>query len=147
MHIRRIVLFVAVIAAGVIGLAPARALAPSYVALGDSYASGPIIPLYEQPYGCLRSTNNYAHLLAPKLGLPLRDATCAGAESEDMTGTQGVSPGPNPPQYDRLDAATSVVTFQIGGNDIGFSSIAEDCFAPTPTGTPCQDKYVVNGHN
>jgi lysophospholipase L1-like esterase len=119
----------------------------NYVALGDSYTSGPFIPLYEQPWGCLRSTNNYPHLLAPKLALPLRDASCAGAETDDMTQTQGVTPGPNPPQFDRLDAGTTVVTLQIGGNDIGFSSIAEDCFSPTPTGTPCQDAYVVNGQD
>jgi hypothetical protein len=35
-----------------------------------------------------------------------------------------------------------LVTVGIGGNDIGFSSIAEDCFSPTPFGTPCQDRYV-----
>jgi lysophospholipase L1-like esterase len=39
------------------------------------------------------------------------------------------------------------VTIQIGGNDIGFSSIAEDCMSATNQGTPCQDKYVVNGRD
>ncbi len=64
-----------------------------------------------------------------------------------MTAPQGVTPGPNPPQYDRLDAGTQIVTFQMGGNDIGFSGIAESCFAPAPQGTPCQDEYVVNGQD
>ena len=126
---------------------PAPAAVANYVALGDSYTSGPLIPLYEQPYGCLRSTNNYPKLLAPSIALPVRDPSCAGAETEDMTQTQGVTPGPNPPQFNSLDAATSIVTLQIGGNDIGFSSIAQDCFAPVPQGTPCQDKYVVNGND
>ena len=122
--------------------------APSYVALGDSYAAGPLIPLQIQPYGCLKSDHNYAHLAAPKLGLALRDPSCSGAETEDMTQSQGVSPGPNPPQFDSLDADTSVVSLQIGGNDIGFSSIAEDCASLfSPSGTPCQDRYVVNGQD
>jgi lysophospholipase L1-like esterase len=132
---------------GLIATGNATAAPPNYVALGDSYTSGPIIPLYEQPYGCLKSTNNYPHLLAQQLKIELRDASCAGAETEDMTGAQGVTPGPNAPQYDRLDANTSIVTLQIGGNDIGFSGIAENCFAPTGTGTPCQDAYVVNGQD
>jgi hypothetical protein len=118
-----------------------------YVGLGDSYSSGPVIPLYEQPWGCLKSTNNYAHLAASKLKLTLRDVSCAGAETEDMTQTQGVTPGPNPPQFGALDAQTRVVSIHIGGNDIGFSSIAQDCFDTTPMnqGTPCRDKFVVNG--
>src|SRR5213075_1179555 len=37
------------------------------------------------------------------------------------------------------------VTLGIGGNDIGFSSLAQDCFSSSPTGSPCHDKYVVNG--
>jgi lysophospholipase L1-like esterase len=147
MRLSRILLTVAALGAFVFVTPAADAVTPNYVALGDSYASGPLIPGYEEPYGCLRSTNNYAHLLAPKLGLPLRDASCAGAESEDMTGTQGVTPGPNPPQYDRLDAGTQIVTFQIGGNDIGFSNIATACFAPIPQGTPCQTAFVVNGQD
>jgi lysophospholipase L1-like esterase len=119
-----------------------------YAGLGDSWAAGPGIPLPEPPWGCLKSTNNYAHLAAPRLALPLRDASCSGAETEDMTQPQGVSPDPNPPQFDRLDAATQVVTLLVGGNDIGFSGIAEDCFSPTPSsGSPCRDRYVVNGQD
>ena len=73
--------------------------------------------------------------------------TCSGAETEDMTQAQGVSPGPNPPQFDALDANTRLVTLTIGGNDIGFSGIAQDCLDTTPfnAGHPCMDRYVVNG--
>jgi hypothetical protein len=101
------------------------------------------------PWGCLKSDHNYGHLLAPKLALPaFRDVTCSGAETDDMTQTQGVSPAPNPPQFNALDASTQIITLQIGGNDIGFSGIAEDCFSPSPVaGSPCHDKYVVNGHD
>jgi lysophospholipase L1-like esterase len=126
----------------------AGAAADSYVALGDSYAAGPVIPLQIQPYGCLKSDHNYAHLAAPQLNpLALRDPTCSGADTGDMTQAQGVSPGPNPPQFDSLDTGTTLVTITIGGNDIGFSGIAEGCFNTSPNGPPCRDDYVSNGQD
>lgn len=64
-----------------------------------------------------------------------------------MTEPQGVTPGPNPPQFDSLDVDTAVVSIGIGGNDIGFSEIAEECASTSPFGTPCQDRYVVNGQD
>ena len=130
---------------------PAGARKPpqSYVALGDSYTAGPLIPVQENdPLGCLRSDHNYPHLVAAALGVStFRDPSCSGADTGDMTREQGVSPGPNPPQFDSLDAGTQLVTLGIGGNDIGFSEITENCASPTPTGHPCQDHYVVNGHD
>lgn len=44
-----------------------------------------------------------------------RDPSCGGAETEDMTLPQGVSPGPNPPRFDSLAADTQLVTIGIGG--------------------------------
>ena len=53
-------------ASGLPTLSPTSAVTPNYVALGDSYAAGPLIPLQrDDPWGCLRSTNNYAGLIAP----------------------------------------------------------------------------------
>jgi len=119
----------------------------TYVALGDSFVSGPLIPVQDTgpTAGCLRSSNNYPHLVAPATGMPIfRDVSCSGAETEDMTQAQGVSPGPNPPQFDALSLTTGIVTLGIGGNDIGFSDIAENCAGP-PTGTRCQDTYNPGG--
>ncbi len=143
----RWVLFAAVI--GLLAL-PLRAEAASpapnyYVAMGDSYTAGPIIPLYEQPYGCLKSTNNYPHLVAAALQVPLRDVSCSGAETRHIFSPQGVTPGPNPPQLDAITADTHLVTIGISGNDIGFSGIAQDCVTLDPTTSPCRSKYVVNG--
>lgn len=121
---------------------------PSYVALGDSYTAGPLIPEQRTDYpGCLRSDQNYPAILAPLVAQPaFRDASCSGAETDHMTESQDVSPDPdNRPQFDRLDVRTRVVTVGIGGNDIGFSEIAQNCSSATPTGTPCQDHYVVDG--
>lgn len=131
------------------GAAGARTQPQSYVALGDSYTAGPVIPVQQtDPLGCLRSDHNYPHLVAAALGVStFRDPSCSGAETGDMTNAQDVDPGPNPPQFDSLDAGTQLVTVGIGGNDIGFTEIAESCASPTPTGHPCQDRYVVNGHD
>jgi lysophospholipase L1-like esterase len=120
----------------------------SYVALGDSYTAGPVIPAQRTDYpGCLRSDHNYPALIAPIVNEPVfKDASCSGAKTDDMTHAQDVSPDPdNPPQFDRLSAQTRVVTVGIGGNDIGFTSIAETCASPTPTGTRCQDQYAHSG--
>jgi lysophospholipase L1-like esterase len=135
-----------VLAAAMLALLAAAARADNYVALGDSYAAGPLIPNPLLPLGCLKSSNNYAHLAAPGIGLTLRDPTCSGATTEDMTNPQNVDPdGPNPPQFNSLDAETTVVSLTIGGNDIGFSDIALDCVTLNPFSTPCKNKYNSGG--
>jgi lysophospholipase L1-like esterase len=140
------VVFVAVVAA--IVFAGAAQAAPRYVALGDSYAAGPLIPLPLPPFGCLKSSNNYGHIAQRTFQYAeFRDPSCSGAETEDMTQPQNVSPGPNPPQFDSLSADTALVTLTIGGNDIGFSSIAEDCVSIVPFGSRCRDQYVQNGQD
>lgn len=127
------------------GWAAAQAKAANYVSLGDSYAAGPLIPNQLPPFGCLKSDHNYAHLAAPSIGLTLRDPSCSGAETEDMTQTQNVEPGPNPPQFNSLDSETKVVSLTVGGNDIGFSEVAESCITLNPFSTPCKDKYNSGG--
>lgn len=121
------------------------ARAANYVALGDSYAAGPVIPNQIAPLGCLKSDHNYAHLAAPSIGLPLRDPTCSGATTADMTSPQETELGTNPPQFDSLDAETTRVSLTIGGNDIGFSEIALSCVTLNPFSTPCKDKYDSGG--
>ncbi|HEU5253893.1 MAG TPA: SGNH/GDSL hydrolase family protein [Solirubrobacterales bacterium] len=134
------------IAALALALTATAARAANYVALGDSYAAGPLIPNPLLPLGCLKSSNNYPHLAAPGIGLTLRDATCSGAETEDMTNPQNVDPdGPNPPQLNSLNAETTVVSLTIGGNDIGFSEVAESCVTVNPFSHPCLDKYNAGG--
>src|SRR3954464_4365715 len=108
----RVRVFVAAVAA-VLVLAGAAQAAPRFTALGDSYAAGPLIPLQLPPFGCLKSSSNYAHLAELRLRFPeFRDPSGSGAETEDMTQPQGVSPGPNPPQFDSLSAGNALVTVQ-----------------------------------
>jgi hypothetical protein len=123
----------------------------SYVALGDSFTAGPVItPQDTAVPGCLRSDANYPNLVAPDLDLPaFRDPSCSGAQTKHMTTSQDVDPDPdNPPQLDALDSETEVVTLGIGGNDIGFSEIAQTCGelgVQDPTGSPCRDHYRRTG--
>ncbi len=140
---------IAVLAAASLTLLAAfagAARADNYVALGDSYAAGPLIPnQIGPPLGCLRSDHNYAHLAAPSVGVTLRDVTCSGATTEDMTEAQSTELGTNPPQLDALDGETTVVTLTIGGNDIGFSDIALSCITLNPFATPCKNQYNSGG--
>lgn len=131
----------------------AGASTPTYVALGDSYTSGPLIPNQQlNPPGCLRSDHNYPHDSAAVLGLLLTDVSCSGATTADMTTPQSTSLGTNPPQLDALSPSTSVVSLGIAGNDINFSGIIENCAAltpwgPTKVGTTCKSYYDPGGND
>ncbi|MGN6558807.1 MAG: SGNH/GDSL hydrolase family protein [Solirubrobacterales bacterium] len=143
---RRLPLMLLLALAALAGAMAAGARAANYVALGDSYAAGPLIPNPVLPLGCLKSDHNYPHLAAPGIGLTLRDASCSGATTVDMTNPQNVEiDGPNPPQFNSLDANTTVVSLTIGGNDIGFSEVAESCITLNPFSHPCLDKYDAGG--
>ncbi|MGH3717368.1 MAG: SGNH/GDSL hydrolase family protein [Pseudonocardiaceae bacterium] len=121
-----------------------------YVALGDSYASGPWIPEQRaDPVGCLRSTRNYPARLAAALRIrDYTDVTCGGARTGDMTAPQPVQLGPNPPQFDALRPDTDLVTLTIGGNDIDIGDLWVACAqlgATDPSGDPCERQATVGG--
>jgi lysophospholipase L1-like esterase len=153
-HVRR-----AVALGGALVLAVAGALASAsaanaadsggtYVALGDSYTSGPLIPVQSGGL-CLRSSENYASLTAGDLGYSLVDASCAGSTTVNMTQDQAdLGIEINPPEFDSLTGGTSLVTLGIGGNDIGFLNIIETCAGESltnPFGDPCTEHYTTGG--
>lgn len=140
-----LVLTAVLVPAAAAGAAPTAAT--SYVALGDSYTAGPLVPPPDPVTpGCSRSLNNYPHLLASRYQITnLKDVSCAGADTADMFAPQAVQGGANPPQLDAVDATTRLVTVQIGGNDIGFSEIVTNCAALLPIGTPCRNRYAPGG--
>ncbi|MEO5654056.1 MAG: SGNH/GDSL hydrolase family protein [Marmoricola sp.] len=124
-------------------------VAPSggtYVALGDSFTSAPLVPVTDVASGCFRSSANYPTLLAAKLGLKLDDRSCGGAVTADFTKSQ--YPGV-PPQFSALSEKTDVVTVGIGGNDNRlFRQLVGKCPAvggPEATGTPCTDLMTSGG--
>ena len=98
---------------------PERPSYEQYVALGDSFSAAPFVPLSVLARGCLRSTNNYPHLVAGALRIPvLRDRSCTGARTQDLPGRQVTHSGRQvPPQLDALDRRTDLVTIGIGAND------------------------------
>jgi hypothetical protein len=136
----------AALAAGAcVAAAPAAASAQtSYVALGDSYVSGPLIlpPAAGAPLDCLQSARNYPHLTASALALSLTDVSCGGATTANFTTAQYAD---QPPQFNSLSSSTQVVSVGSGGNDnnLFFGTLitgaAEDLIFPF--GTPCKSTY------
>ena len=147
---------------GVLGLCliaavagPAAAAGPPapnhYVALGDSYTSGPGIPnQVPDGVGCGRSDHNYPHLVATALEAShFTDVSCGSATTAHMAGAQPLPDGTsNVPQLDALSADVDLVTLGIGGNDIGFGEIMITCAAHSlllPIGAPCREHYNRHG--
>ena len=112
----------AVVTAGVLtlGLAvPAAAAGTQYVALGDSYSSGVGSGSYTSESGdCLRSTLAYAQLWT-NAHHPSSFAfvACSGATTTDVIDNQ----------VSALSSATTLASITIGGNDVNFAGVMEDC--------------------
>lgn len=149
-----VVTAVAAVSAGVAGTSQASAddtfvissnASLRYVAMGDSYsaASGVLPPDPQADPRCLRSTANYAHLIADETAATLTDVTCGGAQTKDYFSPQydGV-----PPQLQALRKDTELVTMTIGGNDNNtFIGAIVACGTAGVTtagqGSPCKDQY------
>ncbi|WP_110182072.1 SGNH/GDSL hydrolase family protein [Nocardioides solisilvae] len=127
-----------------------------YVALGDSFTSGPgIAP--QRAGGCMRSEKNFPSVFAGKLdaqtggGLTAyTDASCGGAQTKDLRAPQVLGSFTNAPQLDALDADTTLVTFgTMGGNDIGLVQLAAGCFTadcvPAAGTDPLGPKFAALG--
>ena len=96
-------------------------VATSYVALGDSYASGVGTREYDQGSGgCQRSPHAYPVLGAARTGDSLTFVACSGATTADVTANQ----------LSALSGSTGVVTISVGGNDAGFSAVLTECAKP-----------------
>lgn len=120
----------------------------TYVALGDSYTAAPLVRNAEST-GCLRSDDDYPQLVANALRpRSFIDASCYGASTFDMSHPQATIGTINPPQLNGLSAVDSLVTVQVGGDDIGFGRIVTTCGALSltdPFGSPCKDHYSDGG--
>ncbi|WP_312858505.1 SGNH/GDSL hydrolase family protein [Pseudonocardia pini] len=117
-----------------------------YVALGDSYSAGPLVPPQQgQPVGCLRSGSNFPSVVAAGIGATeFVDVSCSGATTDDLTAPQKVTLGANPAQLDALTGTEDLVTLTIGGNDVGFADIIGRCALTSPTdplGAGCKASY------
>lgn len=115
--------------------------------MGDSAAAEPGVPDPAPPPGCQKSTNNYPSVLARRINpATFSDVTCSGATTEDITTRAQVTrDGTVPPQIDAVDAATTLITVTIGGNDVQLAADAAQCRATSLDAPPCVDRFVVDG--
>jgi hypothetical protein len=119
-----------------------------YVALGDSFTSGPLILPHDTtwvPQDCGQSYTNYPHLVAQALGATsFTDVSCGGATIDDLYRSQHglFLDGSNAPQLGAVGHDTDIVTIGMGGNDVGFVGVATGCIRllGPPLEAPCTPK-------
>jgi len=136
--------------AGLAGAVPATAqaapLAGGYVAMGDSYTSGPGVATVRPGTGtCTRSDHNYPSLVAAAIApTSFKDVSCSGGTTAGITGSEFGQP----PQLDAIDGTTRLVTIGIGGNDAGLIGAGATCVVLAMfdgQGNPCQALYTWTG--
>lgn len=121
----RVVLALAGLLALLVAAAPAASaaganyVAQNYVALGDSYSSGVGAGSYlSDGTSCLRSTKGYPYLWYQQHSVSsFRFMACSGATTTDVLDNQ----------ISALNSSTTTVSITIGGNDVGFAKVMEDC--------------------
>jgi lysophospholipase L1-like esterase len=117
-----------------------------YVALGDSFTAGPLIPQVMPALGCVRSTHDYPALVATTLRVrSMVDVSCSGADTTDLRRPQATGFAVVPPQLSALSPATDLVTLGIGGNDFGvyrrLVTVCPRVRLLDPHGAPCRAHF------
>jgi hypothetical protein len=101
----------------------------SYVALGDSYATAEGTTSIDPNDSCQRGPASYPRQWsAAHPGTAFTDETCSGAVISDVTNQAAAG----------LNASTSLVTVQVGGNDVDFVPVMVDCVI-TPSDSSCEN--------
>ena len=95
-------------------------MTPSYVALGDSYASGTGTSSYISDGTCCSARRTPTRLIAAPKGYKLNFHACSGAKISDVTNNQ----------LGALTTATRFVSISVGGNDAGFAWVMTECAQP-----------------
>lgn len=104
------------------GVGPPDRGRDDYVALGDSFASGNGTGVRDLDAACYRSSLAYAPLVAAaRPDTTLSFLACSGATTRTVIDTQ----------VQALDRQTDFVTISVGGNDLGFGSVAGACVLAT----------------
>ena len=99
----------------------APAWATKYVALGDSYSSGTGTRTFYES-SCQRSVYAYPYLLhEAHPSWTFVNATCSGATTSNVLSSQ----------VNSVSSDTNWVSYTIGGNDAGFSSVITECALPS----------------
>ncbi|MQY02223.1 SGNH/GDSL hydrolase family protein [Actinomadura macrotermitis] len=114
----------------------------SYVALGDSYSSGVGAEgdLADQNplERCHRTSKAYYHAVAKAFAFQGGGGffACSGAKTGNILNGQSGEP----PQLNRVDGGTSLITLSLGGNDIGFAKIVAGCVKKLPWSRDCEEQ-------
>jgi len=110
----------------------AQAAAGKYVALGDSYAVAPGTYTYDNPDDpCRRGPLTYSRLwAAAHPSVAFTEASCSGATTAEI-----------PSQLAQVTPDTTLITIQVGGNDVGFVDVLTNCILTI------DDADCVNGVN
>ncbi|MGC4962441.1 SGNH/GDSL hydrolase family protein [Gordonia sp. DT218] len=118
---------------------PSRYTNGTYVAMGDSRASGGFFtPTPDYFLGCKRSAANYPAIVA-LMTLPRNfvDTSCAGAQAPNLyTAGQRTNAGYKPPQLRMVPRDAQVVSVSIGGNDMRWGALVGKC-----TTAPLTDRF------
>jgi lysophospholipase L1-like esterase len=99
----------------------------SYVALGDSYASGEGLSPFASGSDtsadkCHRSLRSYPFLIHAELALGrFHDYACSGATTDRISTSTQYGPEGLPQAYHRPVEHAQLVTVTVGGDDVGFS--------------------------
>ena len=142
-----------------------QAVSGRYVAMGDSYSSGEGAWDYEPgtdfddrddlwPFDddeeahnrCHRSADAYARILGSSNDFAGGSdfVACSGSVIADLDNPNHKETGEKP-QTDALGDDVSLVTLTLGGNDLGFADVVQDCIINGESGLPfpasCQDKH------
>jgi len=119
MKLSRVIAVLCMVAACSVFVAPAWAT--KYVSLGDSYSSGTGTRTYYDS-NCQKSVTSYPYLLHnAHPSWTFVHAACSGAKTGDILNSQVSS----------VTSDTNWVTYTIGGNDAGFSSVITTCAEPS----------------
>ncbi len=103
-----------------------------YAALGDSYASGVGTGSYLERT-CYTSSKSYPKLLDADANLRLAAfPACSGASTANVISGQ----------VPAIPATTTRVTLTVGGNDVGFANVMQNCFVFVSSSC---ESYIVAG--
>jgi lysophospholipase L1-like esterase len=119
MKLSRVFAVLCVVAACFVFVAPSWAT--KYVSLGDSYSSGTGTRTYYDS-NCQKSVTSYPYLEHnAHPSWTFVHAACSGATTSSLLSSQVSS----------VTSDTNRVTYTIGGNDAGFSSVLTECAQPS----------------
>jgi lysophospholipase L1-like esterase len=97
-----------------------------YLALGDSYTAGQGLPPFDTSTGaCHRSLAAFPALVRVGDTTETTSRACSGATTADVLEREQ-HPGVGV-QIDAVTPATDLVSVTIGGNDLGFATVMNDC--------------------